>query len=91
MSVETRAGRPVRLARGNGGGDAPPACPVHLGDDGVWHVRDYAAARAVLRSTGTRQGGFGVDEAAPLVRRIRPPVLWQDGPQHRDQCRQTRG
>src|SRR5439155_23414685 len=70
-------------------GSVAPGCPVHVGDDGVWHVDSFAAARAVLRSTETRQAGFGVEEARRLVARMRPPVLWRDGPEHREHRRQT--
>ena len=64
-------------------------CPVEVDADGVWHVRGFTAARSVLRSTATRQGGFGVDEARQLIRRMRPPVLYRDGTEHREHRRQT--
>ena len=35
--------------------------PVELGMDGVWHVRGHAQARAVLRSTNTKQAGFNAE------------------------------
>jgi cytochrome P450 len=84
-TIETRVGPSRRVDRG----DLAPGCPVHLGDDGVWHIQDYAAARAMLRSTDTRQGGFSVDQAQRRLRRMRPPVLYRDGPEHREHRRQT--
>jgi cytochrome P450 len=85
MSADTRAHSQRKVARGEAG----PGCPVHVDADGVWHVQGYAAARAVLRSTDTRQAGFGVDDAKKLPPRMRPPVLWRDGSEHREHRRQT--
>jgi cytochrome P450 len=68
---------------------APGGCPVHEGDHGVWHVRGYPSSRAALRSAGTRQAGFGADNARKLPRKMRVPVLWRDGPEHREHRRQT--
>jgi hypothetical protein len=36
-------------------------CPVRVDAGGVWHITDYASARALLRSTETRQAGFSID------------------------------
>jgi cytochrome P450 len=84
MSTET----PVESVRKIDRGPAAPGCPVHVDSDGVWRVHDYAAARAALRSTGTRQAGFGADEPGRPMR-MRPPVLFRDGAEHRDHRRQT--
>ncbi|BCJ55338.1 hypothetical protein Asp14428_68130 [Actinoplanes sp. NBRC 14428] len=70
-------------------GESAPGCPVYVDDDGVWHVRDFATARAMLRSTQTRQAGFGVENAVKLQGRMRLPVLFRDGPEHREHRRQT--
>ncbi|MGV9310692.1 cytochrome P450 [Streptomyces sp. NPDC003691] len=73
-----------RIERGNAAG-----CPVGRGADGVWEVRGYEEARAVLRSTSTVQAGLGVESVSKLPKRIRRPVLYRDGPEHRDHRRQT--
>jgi cytochrome P450 len=52
-------------------------------------VRGYAAARAVLRSPDTVQAGLGVETVEKLPARIRRPVLYRDGPEHREHRRQT--
>ncbi|WP_330347268.1 cytochrome P450 [Streptomyces sp. NBC_00582] len=70
-------------------GSAPPGCPVSRAADGSWVVRGYAAAREVLRSTETVQAGLGIETVEKLPRRVRRPVLYQDGPEHREQRRQT--
>jgi cytochrome P450 len=89
MTAEITPTSPVGSVRRVDRGELAPGCPVHLGADGVWHVQDYPAARAVLRSTDTRQRGFGADEARQRMRRMRPSVLFRDGPEHREHRRQT--
>ncbi|GAA2641386.1 cytochrome P450 [Dactylosporangium fulvum] len=70
-------------------GGTEVGCPVERGADGVWRVRGHAAGRAVLRSTDTRQAGLGVETVENLPARIRRPVLYRDGPEHREHRRQT--
>ncbi|KPI30616.1 cytochrome P450 [Actinobacteria bacterium OV320] len=67
----------------------PGGCPVRRGADGTWEVRGYAAAREVLRATDTVQAGLGIETVEKLPARVRRPVLYQDGPGHREQRRQT--
>ncbi|WP_425585326.1 cytochrome P450 [Streptomyces lunalinharesii] len=64
-------------------------CPVSRAADGSWQVRGYDAARTVLRSTTTVQAGLGVETVENLPSRIRRPVLYRDGPEHREHRRQT--
>ncbi|MFE6690173.1 cytochrome P450 [Streptomyces sp. NPDC057743] len=64
-------------------------CPVSRTDDGSWQVRGYAEARTALRSTATVQAGLGVETVENLPSRIRRPVLYRDGPEHREHRRQT--
>ncbi|MEU9337001.1 cytochrome P450 [Streptomyces sp. NPDC048290] len=64
-------------------------CPVARGTDGIWEVRGYDEARAVLRSTATVQAGLGIEMVAKLPSHIRRPVLYRDGPEHREHRRQT--
>jgi len=64
-------------------------CPVVRGDDGVWRVSGHAAGRAVLRSTETVQAGLGVETVEKLPARIKKPVLFRDGAEHRDYRRET--
>ncbi|GAA2251774.1 cytochrome P450 [Streptomyces amakusaensis] len=64
-------------------------CPVVRGDDGVWEVRGYEEARAVLRATATVQAGLGVEMVSKLPKGVRRPVLYRDGPEHREHRRQT--
>ncbi|MEV4636705.1 cytochrome P450 [Actinoplanes sp. NPDC049548] len=80
---------PLESQRKIGRGELAPGCPVHADADGVWHVQDFATARSMLRSTETRQAGFGVENAAKMEGRMRMPVLYRDGPEHREHRRQT--
>ncbi|GAA3222477.1 cytochrome P450 [Nonomuraea helvata] len=86
----------ARKVRREGGSDlaaqgptARETCPVRQADDGTWEVRGYAQARAVLRGDGTVQAGLGVETVEKLPARIRRPVLYRDGPEHREHRRQT--
>ena len=83
------ADTPVESERKVGRGDLAPGCPVHAGPDDVWHVQDFATARTLLRSTETRQAGFGIENADRLPPKMRLPVLWRDGVEHREHRRQT--
>ncbi len=50
-----------------------------------WTVRSFALARAILRDPdATRQAGFGA-EVAGDTSRMRPPILYLEGPEHKSQ------
>jgi cytochrome P450 len=72
-----------------GRGELAPGCPVQVDADGVWHVRDFATAREILRNTSTRQAGVQAEHATKVEGRMRVPVLYRDGPEHREHRRQT--
>lgn len=76
LPLITRKNLPVQQAR------------VELGADGVWHIRGYAAAKAVLTGE-TRQDGFKRELVERMPRYMRKPVLYQDGAAHREQRSQT--
>ncbi|WP_320781795.1 cytochrome P450 [Streptomyces sp. CRN 30] len=46
-------------------------------------------ARELLRGPGTVQAGLGVETVEKLPPRIRRPVLYRDGPEHREHRRRT--
>ncbi|MDT0548349.1 MULTISPECIES: cytochrome P450 [Streptomyces] len=69
--------------------DGASDCPLRRGPDGVWQVRGYPEARAVLRATGTVQAGLGIETVENLPSGLRRPVLYRDGPEHREHRRQT--
>ena len=64
--------------------------PLYKGSDGVWHVTGYAEARAILLAD-VRQAGFKAETMDKIPKRLRieKPVLFQDGPAHREQRAQT--
>lgn len=69
--------------------DGRPGGPVRRGPDGSWQLSSYGDVRALLRSTDTRQAGFGIEHADTLPKKMKPPVLWRDGPEHREHRRRT--
>lgn len=83
MPTDSTDARKVGREGGAGG------CPVTRNADGIWLVRDYTAARAALRSPDTVQAGLGVETLDNVPARIRRPVLYRDGPEHREHRRQT--
>ncbi|MEU1982021.1 cytochrome P450 [Nocardia sp. NPDC019395] len=83
MSIDTTDARKVTR------GEEPGGCPVSRRTDGTWLVQGYAAARAALRSTDTVQAGLGVETVEKMPAKIRRPVLFRDGPEHREHRRQT--
>jgi cytochrome P450 len=70
-------------------GDTEVRCPVRHDDDGVWRITGYAAGRAFLRDTGTVQAGLGIETIQKMPSKMRRPVLYRDGPEHREHRRQT--
>ena len=63
--------------------------PVEQAGDGVWHVRSFAAARALLRSDATRQAGFKAELVERLPEKGKTPILFLEGPVHHEQRRLT--
>ncbi|HZJ09031.1 MAG TPA: cytochrome P450 [Trueperaceae bacterium] len=71
----------------------PPGAPlltgspaVQLGESGKVSVNSAAGVRSVLRAGDVAmQDGFGVSDIAKSPVELRPPVLFQDGDEHRSQ------
>ena len=60
-----------------------PAFEVH-GDR--WTLRSFALVRAALRDPeATKQAGFGAEVAAQATSKMRPPILYLEGPEHKAQ------
>ena len=51
----------------------------------TWRIASLELARQVLRSQGTSQAGFHAEQARAGLRKSRIPVLFADGPEHREQ------
>lgn len=51
----------------------------------TWRITSLELARQVLRSQGTSQAGFRAEQARAGLRKSRVPVLFADGPEHREQ------
>jgi cytochrome P450 len=69
--------------------DGKPGCPARRGPDGSWQLSAYEDVRAALRSTDTRQAGFGIEYEHTLPKKMKAPVLWRDGLEHREHRRRT--
>lgn len=66
-----------------------PATPGYETDaDGTWHIRNFALARQILRSTDTRQAGFLAETVGRSMSKVQP-MLFKDGPEHHAQRRDT--
>lgn len=51
-----------------------------------WTVRSFALARTILRDPeATKQAGFGAEVTAQATSKMRPPVLYLEGPEHKAQ------
>jgi cytochrome P450 len=69
---------------------APSQGPaIEQEQDGVWHVRSFAATREVLRSAGTKQAGFNAELLARIPNMMNQPILYLDGKVHQQQRKQT--
>ena len=51
-----------------------------------WTVRSFALARTILRDPeATKQAGFGAEVTAQATSKMRPPILYLEGPEHKSQ------
>lgn len=68
---------------------APGGPPLERDGAGVWQVRGFAEARAILRSTDTKQAGFKAEQIGQMSGTMRPPILYLEGKAHQQQRKQT--
>ncbi len=64
-----------------------PGAPIEH-KNGRWHIRGLEEARALLRSSSTRQAGFGAD-FLERIHNSNAPILYQEGKAHQQQRKQT--
>lgn len=69
--------------------DDTPAPPIERDASGIWHVRGFQEARTILRGDATKQAGFGAEQMEQLSRFLKPGILFQEGPVHHQQRKQT--
>ncbi len=69
--------------------DEPGGPPIARDTSGIWHVRGFQEARAILRSDATKQAGFGAPQMEQLSGFLKPSILFQEGPTHHQQRKQT--
>ncbi len=62
---------------------------IERDDAGIWHVRGFEEARAILRGSGTRQAGFNAEMMERIPGQRNQPILYQEGKVHHQQRKQT--
>lgn len=67
----------------------PVMTPIERDAHGVWQVRGFDEARAILRSNGTKQAGFNAEMIERFSSGGRQPILYQEGKAHQAQRKQT--
>jgi cytochrome P450 len=65
-----------------------PGPPIARDQAGVWHIRRYDEARALLRRGDTKQAGFAAEQIERMPPVMRLPILYQDGKTHQLQRKQ---
>ena len=65
------------------------AKPLERDEHGVWQVHGFAEARAILRSTTTKQAGFNAEQIANIPGVLNRPILYMEGKAHHQQRKQT--
>ncbi len=79
-------GCPVRKLRPQGDRPGPPVEQVEESAEERWVIRSFDTARQVIRdSDSVRQAGFAADNVHRASARMRPPILYLEGLQHRKQ------
>lgn len=65
------------------------ATPIERDAQGVWQVYGFAEARAILRSSATKQAGFNAEMIAQVPGVTNRPILYMEGKEHHQQRKQT--
>lgn len=63
--------------------------PVEQDERGVWHIRGFEEARAILRSKDARQAGFHAEQLNEMQMLKNKPILYLEGKEHNQQRKQT--
>lgn len=63
--------------------------PLERDAQGVWQVYGFEEARAILRSSATRQAGFNADQMTTIPGVTNRPILYMEGKAHQQQRKQT--
>lgn len=63
--------------------------PIERDNQGMWHIRGFEEARAILRNKDTRQAGFNADQIEGIRGINNQPILYLEGKTHQQQRIQT--
>jgi len=70
--------------------NSPQTAPkIEKDAQGVWQIRDYDLARAILKGDNTVQAGFKAEMLTAMPKDSRKPILYQEGAEHLEQRKQT--
>ena len=84
LEATTSTPAPQCPMRKIGSADAAGPALVPAEQQQTWVVRSFELGRRVLReSDSVRQAGFGTDQMERQAGRMRPPILYLEGAQHR--------
>lgn len=69
----------------------PLAAPdIECDEPGLWHVRGFNEARAILRHSDTKQAGFNAELMEKVSSQMQNrPIIYQEGKEHQLQRKQT--
>ncbi len=62
---------------------------IQPNERGVWQVRGFEEARAILRSSTTRQAGFNAEQVTGQMIKGNRPILYEEGKPHQEQRTKT--
>src|SRR5690349_9629466 len=60
----------------------PANLPIECDASGVWHIRGFEEARAILRSKDVRQSGFNAKKVLSINILHNKPILYLEGKSH---------
>jgi cytochrome P450 len=63
--------------------------PVERDEQGIWHIRGFEEARAILRHKDARQAGFHAEQMDEAQMLKNKPILYLQGKEHQQQRKQT--
>ncbi|HZS79299.1 MAG TPA: cytochrome P450 [Ktedonobacteraceae bacterium] len=70
-------------------GEVGSSLPIERDEQGVWQVYGFEEARAILRSSATKQAGFNAEHIEKIPGIKNRPILYLEGKEHQQQRKQT--
>src|SRR5579884_254224 len=70
-------------------GQVGSSLPIERDEQGVWQVYGFDEARAILRSSATKQAGFNAEHMEKIPGIKNRPILYLEGKEHQQQDRKS--